>query len=97
MFTKYFPSTGTFTAHAAACGWLRSIGCSVGSMERDNPIGIKRGEWGENRSKWRHYSAEERAAFDGRIMPDPEFREGGARVELNFIPASEGSAPSPAP
>jgi hypothetical protein len=48
---------------------------------------ISCGRW-----KYRHFDDAERAAFDGQIEPIGDFRTGGARVRLRFVPEEANHA-----
>lgn len=62
---KVFDQPGDFVAFDAAREWVQSLGYSVGSMQRDEPIGLMAGRW--SISKWRSLSAKERDELDGTI------------------------------
>lgn len=61
---KTFKADGAFGAFYAAETWLRDNGYSVGSMERDRPIGIAKGDC--DISKWSNLGAD-KALLDGVI------------------------------
>lgn len=76
--TKTFKVAGTFQSYYAACEWLSENGYSYGSMQRDYPIGIMKGDW--SISKWSNMSAKEQKTLDG-IMTG-EFREGEVVINI---------------
>lgn len=61
---KTFKADGDFKAFYAAENWLRENGYSTGSMERDEPIGIAKGDC--YISKWRNLG-EDKDLLDGVI------------------------------
>lgn len=63
-----FEQVGDFAAYHAACKWLDDNGYSHGSMQRDDPIGIMRGDY--SIAKWRNLSPKEVSALHGRITGD---------------------------
>ena len=62
-----------FSGIYAAKKWLKENGYSYGSLQRNDPVGILKGDF--NISKWRNLSAEDAASLDGRIT----FQDGGPR------------------
>ena len=74
---KYFSANGTFVAITEAEKFVRAAGYSIGSMQRDYPIAIAHGDC--LISKWCNLGKDV-DRIDGYIIPDPEFREGGATV-----------------
>lgn len=80
--TKQF-SGGDFQGFYAAEKWCRENGYSVGSMQRDDPIGILRGD--VCIAKWRHLTKAERDALDGTIEGDK--RNGPVYVHLRAVKA----------
>lgn len=78
-----FDPNGTFKAFYAAEEYLKELGYAVGSMCRDEPIGFKHGDY--RIDKWYNLSSEDKEQLDGVMLPEPEFREGGA-VILFFNP-----------
>ena len=76
--TKVFNETGDFAAFYAASSWLRENGYSFGSMQRENPIGIMKGDW--YISKWTNMSSDEIRQLDGRIIGD--MRNGPVTVTI---------------
>lgn len=75
-----FDQTGTFKAYYEACEWCKQNGFSVGSMARDMPIGIHRGEC--DIAKWYNLTQAERDGLDGYIECDSNFRESPVRIVL---------------
>lgn len=61
---KVFKADGDFGAFYAAEKWVRENGYSVGSMERDRPIGLAKGDY--YISKWRNLG-EDKLLLDGVI------------------------------
>jgi hypothetical protein len=61
---KTFKAGEDFDAFYAAEKWLRENGYSIGSMEREKPIGIAKGDC--YISKWRNLG-EDKARLDGVI------------------------------
>lgn len=78
-----FDPCGTFQAFYAAQKYLEELGYTVGSMSQMNPIGFAFGvEWV---SKWHNLTQKEKESVDGIIIPQEDFREGGALI-LFFTP-----------
>ena len=65
---KIFTEEGTFKAFNAATKWCKDNGFSVGSMQRDAPIGLMRGDY--QISKWRNLRKQEIYELDGKITGD---------------------------
>jgi hypothetical protein len=64
---KEFPrSDQAFRSFHAAEVFCKEQGFSVGRMQRDSPIGIKRGEW--DIQKWRNLDRKDRKLMDGAIL-----------------------------
>jgi len=63
-----FDDVGDFAAMRKAEDWLKANGYSWGSMQRDDPIGVMKGDY--DISKWRNLSQKERVALDGLIEGD---------------------------
>lgn len=80
---KFEPS-GTFGALNQAQTWLHENGFSYGSLCRDMPVGIVKGD--ALIAKWRNLSPRDRKRLDGVLLPSPEFREGGCRIVLKGHP-----------
>jgi hypothetical protein len=68
----------TFGPITAAEDWLKQNGYIKGSMQRDAPIGFADASKYNYISKWRNMNPKDWESLDGVIIPDPEFREGGA-------------------
>lgn len=62
-----------FQNYYDACAWLKKNGYSYGSMQREAPIGVMKGEF--SISKWRGMSEYEKNRLDGTI----EFLDGDPR------------------
>lgn len=78
-----FPPSGTFGAIRGAEGHLKDMGYTIGSMCREEPIGFA---YEANYvAKWYNLDAEDKMRLDGVILPQHEFREGGAII-LFFTP-----------
>ncbi len=63
-----FNKAGDFAAFRDAEKWCTDRGVSVGSMERDSPIGLMVGD--VSISKWRNLSESERLELHGTITGD---------------------------
>ena len=66
--TITFHATGPFKAFAEAQEYCRQKGLSVGSMQRDAPIGLRYGD--ANIAKWQNLSDEDIDNLDGFISGD---------------------------
>lgn len=78
-----FTPNGTFQAFYEAERHLKDLGYCIGSMCRLEPIGFA---YGVNYvAKWYNLSREDKVRLDGVILPQDEFREGGALI-LFFTP-----------
>lgn len=77
---KIFPKGDTFQAITEAEKYLKKNGYSLGSMQREAPIGIAKGE--VYIAKWRDIALSDYSLLDGVIVPIEErnFREGGAKI-----------------
>jgi hypothetical protein len=76
-----FPATGeTFGALYAAREWCHANGISYGSLCRDMPVGLMRGDY--QIAKWKNLTSEERASCDG-LMTSSDFREGDVVIEIS--------------
>lgn len=73
-----FEGKKDFEAFYKARDFLKSIGFSVGSMQRDDPIGIRRGDW--DIAKWRNLSEDDMSKLDGTIKGNK--REGPLTVHI---------------
>lgn len=82
MFTKEFQGTGSFQAIWAAEKWLKERGYSHGSMDSDNPMGVKFGDCLIR--KWTNMRVSERRQMDGTIE-SKDFRSGPVVVKLKNI------------
>lgn len=78
-----FPANGTFKAFYEAEAHVKDLGYRVGSMCRQEPIGFKYGV--DYVAKWYNLDSNDKAQLDGVILPQSEFREGGAII-LFFTP-----------
>lgn len=65
---EIFTQKGDFAAYYAACDWCKKNGVSYGSMQRDDPIGLMRGDY--DIAKWRNLSAKDKAELDGVMTGD---------------------------
>ncbi len=74
-----FEQPGTFEAYYAAVKWCKENGYSTGSMQRDFPIGIHKGDW--QIPKWLNMDSEDREGLDG-YMESNDFRDGIVRIVL---------------
>ena len=63
-----FTEKGDFVAYYCACGWLKKNGISYGSMQRGDPIGLKRGDFVIQ--KWRNLSESDKNNLDGIMTGD---------------------------
>lgn len=78
-FEKVFTSLKTFSAFYAAEAFCKERGFSVGSMQREAPIGVIRGDY--NVQKWRNLRPEDKKALDGFIVGEDK-RNGPVTVLL---------------
>lgn len=74
-----FNETGDFRSFYAAEKWCTENGYSVGSMQRDFPIGIHKGDW--QIPKWLNMNSEDRDGLDG-YMESNDFRTGTVRIVI---------------
>lgn len=65
MENRTFDQTGDFEAYNAAEEWLKSMGYSIGSMQREAPVGFKKGDY--DIAKWRNLDDQDKALLDGVI------------------------------
>jgi hypothetical protein len=84
MFTKTFSNEGTFQALYAAQDWLQSNGYSYGSLCREMPVGILKGDWAI--AKWKNLTKKEISELDGHF--DGDKREGPITILLKAAPAA---------
>lgn len=63
-----FDQEGDFNAFYAAQAWCDENGISYGSMQRNDPIGLMRGNYFI--SKWRYIEKKERDELDGTMTGD---------------------------
>ena len=80
-----FTQEGEFAAYNAAEKWCEENGYSCGSMQRDAPIGLLKGNW--QIAKWRNLNADEIKQLDGTMSCINSFREAPVRIVLK----SEGA------
>ena len=81
-FRKEFKNTGeTFSAHYNAVKFLTDKGYSVGSMQREAPIGILKGDI--LISKWRNLDEQDKKELNGVIIFDASPRNGNATIFLD--------------
>lgn len=80
-----FNEKGTFAAYEAAEEFLRKSGFSIGSMQRDSPIGIMYGVY--DIAKWGNIGLRDRKKLHGQINGDK--RNGPITVSIfNICPAA---------
>lgn len=89
---RTFSESGDFAAFDAACSWLSSLGYSIGSMQRGDPIGVVRGDC--SIAKWRNLTAADRLVLDGIIEGDK--RNGPVTVTLRDSAALSAASTQPA-
>lgn len=81
LHTEYIKHDGgDFSAYYAAESMLKEMGYSVGSMERQSPIGFAPAEQYGRISKWSHFSREDKLLLHGVMLPDRDFRDGSVVV-----------------
>lgn len=73
-----FEGKKDFEAFYKACDFLKDRGFSVGSMQRDDPIGIRYGNW--DIAKWRNLAEDDISKLDGTITGNK--REGPVTVSI---------------
>ena len=78
-----FNQTGEFSAYVAAENLIKQLGYSSGSMERDSPIGLKKGDF--TIAKWRNLSQADKSTLDGRIESN-DMRRGPVTVTIFDLP-----------
>lgn len=76
--TRTFTETGDFAAFYAAERMAADLGLSIGSMERDQPIGLMHGDY--SIAKWRNLSKSERQELHG-VITGPK-RMGPVRLSI---------------
>jgi hypothetical protein len=92
---KTFIKGGDFDAINAARDYLREKGYVIGSMQSDSPIGFAKAETTQYIAKWRNIDDEDKTMLDGIIVPDDDFRDGGAKILFFHEQTNEALAPSP--
>lgn len=75
-----FDEKGTFQSLYAAQKWCHDNGYSYGSLARNEPVAIMKGEY-ELPQKWFNISDEDRELVDGLILSN-DFREGILKILL---------------
>lgn len=75
--TETFKVPGTFESYYTAKGWCIENGYSFGSMARQMPIALYKGDF--NISKWYNLSKTEQETCDG-VMLSSDFREGEVTI-----------------
>ena len=75
-----FNQEGVFEAYRAACKWCEENGYSHGSMCRDMPIGLLKGNW--QIAKWRNLDSSERESLAGTMSCVTSFRESPVHIVL---------------
>lgn len=79
-FTKSFENTGDdWSGYSAAIKFLEKHGFSYGSMQREDPIGLVKGD--VLISKWRNLDKKDIKALDGMIR----FKDGSPRNGIAII------------
>lgn len=78
-FTKTFTKEGTFQSLYEAQGWLSANGYSYGSLCRNDPVGLLKGD--VTIGKWKNFDKEDIAALDG-IMTSWDFRESPVTITI---------------
>ncbi len=78
--TITFDQKGDFSAIGAARNWCQENGYSCGSMCRNLPIGLLKGDWVI--AKWRNLTKKEISQLNGRIT-SADFREGPVSVIID--------------
>jgi hypothetical protein len=80
---KYiFDGLEDFDALHKAQTWLRENGYSYGSLQRDGPVGILKGDF--DIQKWRNLSARDKKELDGVLTGSK--RSGPVTVEIYEAP-----------
>ncbi len=79
-----FNQTGEFEAYNEACKWCEKNGYSYGSMVRNMPIGLMKGDW--DIAKWYNLSSSERKGLDG-TMTCQTFRTGPVFINITKVEA----------
>jgi hypothetical protein len=82
-FSKTFEG-GDFDGFYAAEEWCKAHSISVGTMQREAPIGLMAGDFAI--AKWRNLSVEDIRGLDGVLIGESK-RDGPVTVLLSFIPA----------
>jgi hypothetical protein len=82
-FAKTFEG-GDFAGFYAAEEWCKAHDISVGTMQREAPIGLMAGDFAI--AKWRNLSAAEIRGLDGVLIGDK--RQGPITVLLSFVPVA---------
>jgi hypothetical protein len=78
-----FEPSGLFKALSQATIYLEELGYTVAPMCRQEPIGFMYDY--DEVAKWKNLTDKERKQVEGVIIPNPEFREGGATI-MFFTP-----------
>lgn len=78
--TKTFSVPGTFQSYYAADKWLKENGYESGSMCRDMPIAITKGEYNLP-EKYKNMTTADKKAVNGWITSN-DFREGSVTIEI---------------
>lgn len=77
---KRFNVSGTFESLYAAEKFLSTNGYSYGSLCRNEPVAIRKGEY-DLTQKWKNFTKDDEAAIDG-VMVSYDFRNGEVVVYL---------------
>jgi hypothetical protein len=76
-----FDQKGDFEAINAARQWCTDHNVSVGSMQRDDPMGLLYGDY--DIQKWRNLSKQEIKELDGTITGDK--RNGPVKIQIKDL------------
>jgi hypothetical protein len=75
---KLFKVEGTFESLYAASKWCHDNGYSYGSLCRNEPVALRKGEY-DLPQKWKNMYAYQKKSVDG-VMISYDFREGEVKV-----------------
>lgn len=79
MLVKTFSVKGTFESLYSAREWCSENGYSCGSLCRDEPVGLKKGDYVI--AKWKNMDDDDITLLDGR-MTSTDFREGSVTITI---------------
>ena len=74
-----FTGTKDFEAFHLAADYAEQMGYSVGSLQRDSPVGLKKGNYIV--SKWRNLSSKDKQELDGMLI-SRDFRKGPVTLKV---------------